>query len=382
MDAISFWLVIASLILFVGYILLIAYYKRGWEECPTITPDENFRPAKTVTVIIPARNEQSNIGACISSLQQQSYPSSLLEIIIVDDHSTDDTSGVVKSFGLPNLRLISLAEFVSTDLNSYKKKAIEIGIAQSSGEWIITTDADCTSDPNWISSMMAFQQDTSAELIAGPVKLLARQRFLEIFQALDFLTLQGITAAAVYRQLHIMCNGANLGYSRRAFQAVNGFENIDAIASGDDMLLMHKVQEKFPGKLFYLKSVSVVVTSLPARTWKNFWQQRIRWSSKADKYKDKNIFRILLLVYMFNLALFLLFVISIFNFDAIIVAFILLLCKTVIEFPFVNSVAKFFNEKRLMTYFVLMQPFHLVYVIVAGFLGKFGTYEWKGRKVK
>ena len=85
---------------------------------------------------------------------------------------------------------------------------------------------------------------------------------------------------------------------------------------------------------------------------------------------------------MFNLALFLLFVISIFNFDAIIVAFILLLCKTVIEFPFVNSVAKFFNEKRLMTYFVLMQPFHLVYVIVAGFLGKFGTYEWKGRKVK
>ena len=382
MDAISFWLVIISLILFVGYISLIAYYKRGWEQCPTITPDENVRPSKTVTVIVPARNEQLNIGACIASLQQQSYPSSLLEIIIVDDHSTDDTASVVKALGLPNLRVISLADFVNTDLNSYKKRAIEIGIAQSTGEWIITTDADCTSGRDWISSMMTFQLDTSAELIAGPVKLHARERFLEVFQALDFLTLQGITAAAVYRQLHIMCNGANLGYSRRAFETVNGFEHIDSIASGDDMLLMHKVQEKFPGKLFYLKSPQAVVTSLPARTWKNFWHQRIRWSSKADKYKDKNIFRILLLVYLFNLALFLLFVISIFNFDIIIVAIILLLCKTVIEFPFVNSVAKFFNQKRLMTYFVLMQPFHLVYVIVAGFLGKFGTYEWKGRKVK
>jgi cellulose synthase/poly-beta-1,6-N-acetylglucosamine synthase-like glycosyltransferase len=179
-----------------------------------------------------------------------------------------------------------------------------------------------------------------------------------------------------------MCNGANLAYSRIAFLAVNGFEKIDAIASGDDMLLMLKIDKHFPGKVFYLKSKKAIVTSAPASSWKEFWQQRIRWSSKADQYDDKKIFRILLLVYFFNFFLFTLFLFSIWNFDSLLAAVLLILCKTVVEFPFVNSVAAFFDQRRLMKYFILMQPFHLAYVVVAGFLGKFGRYEWKGRKVK
>ena len=382
MDAVSFWLVIVSLILFIAYAILIGYYKSGWESCPTFTADPNFNPEQQVTVIIPARNEASSIAACLSSMRAQTYPASLLQIFVVDYHSEDQTAEIVKSFNLPNLKLITLRDFVQSNLNSYKKKAIEVAISQSSSHWIITTDADCTADPEWLSTIMAYQLSTSAEMIAGPVKLQTRDKFLEVFEALDFLTMQGITAAAIHRKLHIMCNGANLGYSRQAFEAVNGFENIDSVASGDDMLLMHKIQQQFPDKIFYLKSKDAIITSHPTGNWKNFWQQRIRWSSKADKYEDKNIFRILLLVYVFNLVLFLLFVISIFNFDTLLVAILLLLCKTVVEFPFVNSVARFFNQQRLMFYFIFMQPFHLMYVITAGFLGKFVRYEWKGRKVK
>ena len=382
MDVVSFWLVVISLILFIGYAILIAYYKRGWEECPVFEPDQSFSPNKKVTVVIPARNEEANILACLSSIQKQRYPQSLIEIIVVDDHSEDRTASVVETFPASNVRLIRLEEFVDTKINSYKKMAIGVAITHSNGDWIITTDADCTAGPNWIWNIMAHEASSSAELIAAPVRLTARDRALEIFQSLDFLTLQGITAAAVHRRLHIMCNGANLAYSKKAFHAVNGFENIDGLASGDDMLLMQKIENHFPGKTSYLKNKEAIVTSLPAHNWKAFWQQRIRWSSKADTYQDKKIFQILLLVYFFNFFLLALFIMSAWNITTFLVALLLLLCKTVIEFPFVNSVTSFFGQKKLMFYFPFFQPVHLIYVVIAGFLGKFTRYEWKGRKVK
>ena len=382
MDSLSFWLVIVALILFVAYAFLIRFYKKGWEECPTFHSSESYQPSKKVSVLIPARNEEKNIRTCLSSLQKQIYPTHLLEVLVIDDHSEDKTAELVRSFPMSNIHLIDLSEFVDGQLNAYKKKAIAVGISQSTGDWIVTTDADCTAGPEWIKEMMAYQEMKSAEFIAAPVKLSPRENFLEVFQTLDFLTLQGITAAAIQRNLHSMCNGANLGYSKQSFLEVKGFENIDDLASGDDMLLMQKIKEKFPEKIAYLKSEAAIVTTHPAQTWRRFWNQRIRWSSKADKYQDKKIFRILLMVYFFNLSLLVLFLMTPWNFNAFLVAMLLLLCKTVIEFPFVNTVARFFGQGRLMYYFIFLQPFHIVYVVIAGFLGKFGKYEWKGRKVK
>ena len=382
MDLLSFWVVIFALILFIGYAYLIRFYKKGWDDCPLYESDENFRPSKKVTVIIPARNEEKNIQACLTSLQKQTYPSLLLEVLVVDDHSEDGTAEVVRNFPMSNLHLIPLKDFLGSNINAYKKKAIEVGIGQATGEWIVTTDADCTAGPDWIREIMSYHEKTNAVIVAGPVKLTPRDNFLEAFQTLDFLTLQGITAAAVHRKLHTMCNGANLAYSKEAFHAVNGFQEIDGIASGDDMLLMQKVRTKFPDGIAYIKSQHAIVATQPAHSWRGFWNQRIRWSSKADRYQDKKIFRILLLVYFFNLALLLLFIMTPWNFDAFIVAILLVLCKTVVEYPFTNSVAKFFGQARLMAAFLFLQPFHLFYVVVAGFLGKFGKYQWKGRTVK
>jgi len=306
----------------------------------------------------------------------------LYEILVVDDHSEDKTAEVVTRFPISNLRLISLKDFVHDETNSYKKKAIEVAVQQAVGEWIITTDADCIAPVDWILNIMAFQESQQLEFVAAPVKIFANEKLLEIFQALDFITLQGITGGAVYRNLHVMCNGANLAYSKKSFQEVNGFKDIDGLASGDDMFLMQKIRNRFPGKTGYLKSKNAIVITQAAKTWRAFLQQRIRWSSKADKYQDKKIFRALLLVYAFNFFLLALFTGSIFYPDTVFIAILLLFSKTLVEFPFVRSVAKFFNQQKLMFYFAFLQPLHIIYVVVAGFLGKFGTYEWKGRKVK
>src|SRR5437763_11590717 len=141
MHLVSFWLVIISLLLFIAYAILIAIYKKGWQQCPEFESRDRFIPTKKVSVIIPARNEERTIGTCLASLQKQNYPASLLETIVVDDHSEDATADVVSGFHSPNIKLIRLKEFVDGKINSYKKKAIEVAVSQSTGEWIITTDA-------------------------------------------------------------------------------------------------------------------------------------------------------------------------------------------------------------------------------------------------
>lgn len=189
-----------------------------------------------------------------------------------------------------------------------------------------------------------------------------------------------------------MCNGANLAYTRKAFEEAGGFSGIDSIASGDDMLLMHKIYKRYPGKVMFLKSKEAVVQTEPVKTIGEFFNQRIRWASKAGKYDDKRIFWVLLLVYIVNVILLLLPVValtvnvqySMFNtqYSIGVLWMVLLFLKTSIELFFLYPVAKFFDKRKLLWLFPLMQPFHILYTVVAGFLGAFGTYTWKERSVK
>lgn len=179
-----------------------------------------------------------------------------------------------------------------------------------------------------------------------------------------------------------MCNGANLGYEKKAFDEVNGFSGIDQIASGDDMLLMHKISRKYPGQIHYLKSKEAIVSTQPMKTWREFFNQRIRWASKAKHYDDKRIFWVLLLVYLFNLSFLTLLIAGFFNYYYWFCLLGSWIAKTIIEFPFLYSVASYFNKKPLMNYFFFFQPLHIVYTILSGLWGQFGKYEWKGRRVR
>src|SRR5439155_15393832 len=239
----------------------------------------------------------------------------LYQVIVVDDLSEDATSAVIKNMKqkFSNLTLIELKNFVDVKLNSYKKKSIETAIANSSYEWIITTDADCEVSKQWLKLFDNFIQTKDPVFIAAPVKFVNSNSFLSIFQCLDFLSLQGITAASVSAGFLSMCNGANLAYKKEAFNAVKGFKGIDNIASGDDMLLMHKIQKRFPKKNGYLINKDIIVSTPPMPDVKSFINQRIRWASKATSYSDKKIFLVLLLVYIFNFFLFVLPFIAIFN---------------------------------------------------------------------
>jgi cellulose synthase/poly-beta-1,6-N-acetylglucosamine synthase-like glycosyltransferase len=387
-------LFILTILLFVVYAALLVYYRMAWQQLPA--PPPLTQPSTAITIIIPARNEEAAIGNCLNSIIRQHYPAHLLQIIVADDFSTDRTAAIVRTFDGKNVQLLQLSDFVTDPLNSYKKKAIELAIAQSTGELIVTTDADCTVPPLWLQTIVAFYEKERPAFIAAPVSFLPSPsgeglgvRLLKIFQALDFMTLQGITGASVHKKMHTMCNGANLAYERSAFYEVDGFKNIDHIASGDDMLLMHKIYERYPERVLFLKSRDAIVQTAPVQTIRQFFNQRIRWASKADKYTDKRIFPVLLLVYLFNVLLLILPIIAVFAHSSFVILhspfvfwLLLLTLKTIAELYFLYPVAKFFNKTILLWWFPLAQPFHILYTVIAGWLGKFGNYTWKGRNVK
>ncbi len=377
-------LISVTILLFLIYGGLIIYYRQNWLQIPVgntqlATGNEQI----FISVIIPARNEEENIGACLKSILNQSYPTYLFEIIVVDDFSTDSTAQTINLFSDKNVTLIHLKDFTGEGkLNSYKKKAIETAISKAKGELIVTTDADCIVPNLWLQTIVTFYEKYHPVFITAPVAYYGENNFLKIFQSLDFMTLQGITGASVHKKFHNMCNGANLAYERKAFIEVNGFAGIDNIASGDDMLLMHKIFERYPDRVLFLKSQDAIVQTKPAGTIKEFLNQRIRWASKADKYTDKKITAVLLLVYLFNAWILLLSILCIF-YPYLFYWFIgLLIAKTIIELCFLYPVAKFFNKEKLLWWFILAQPLHILYTVIAGWLGKFGSYKWKERKVK
>jgi len=164
-------LFIISISLFVIYALLIIFYRWSWRSILDFRfKVSDFKSTTKISVIIPARNESQNIGACLQSIINQSYAKELFEVIVVDDHSTDDTAAIVTAFDLPNLKLIALKDFVDANgINSYKKKAIEIALRQSSGDLIVTTDADCIVPANWLQTIAAFYQEKKPSFIVMPV---------------------------------------------------------------------------------------------------------------------------------------------------------------------------------------------------------------------
>jgi len=367
---------IVLILLTLGYGLLILYYYSAWRSVPEFLPPER-RPKTRLSVIIPARNEERHIPGLLDSLRVQTYPKDLVETVVVDDHSTDSTAEIVACD--LSVRLIRLEGEI---VNAQKKKAIETGIRSGQGEFILTTDADCILPPSWLETMAAFRESRNSAFIAAPVRLSCNNSWLERFQCLDFLVLQGITAGSVHRGVHALCNGANLGYERAAFEAVNGFAGIDHIASGDDLLLMQKIRSRYRDRVHYLKSNSAIVISAPMSTWSELVHQRIRWASKTFHYKDARLFAVLALVFAFNLTFLFLLVAGFWNFWYWLTFIILMIIKTLVELPFVASVARFYGQERLLTSFFFFQPLHIAYTIIVGFLGQLGTYRWKGRRVR
>ncbi len=370
------------ILLSAGYVLLILYFFMGWMRLNEYIPPVKM-PVTKVTVVVPVRNESANIVNLLNDLRDQHYNKALFEVIIVDDHSTDNTLQLVNNFAMSNLRVISLGDDKSLAIanRANKKIGIDKAVRSANGELIITTDADCHPGSNWIATMVAYYEEHHPVMIAGMVSYFPDSSFLGKFQTLDFLSLVGIAAASIQNGFYNLCNGANLAYTKAAYIEVDGFSNIDHIPSGDDMMLMHKMAKKFGDKIAYLKNKDAIVYTSTEKDFAAFWNQRVRWTSKSTHYEDKRITAILSFVYLMNLLIVACLVIGLFFPPMLKLAMWMFLTKLCIDTIFTYAVTKFFRRENLLWLFLPMQAVHVLYIILIAPAGVFGKYNWKGRRI-
>ena len=164
-------LLIPSIILLLVYSILIFYYRLVWKKIPVFKMPVDAQPKTKISVIIPARNEENNIAACLDSLAEQDYPKDLLEIIVADDHSTDETAGIVNRYAGSGIILLELKKEMtdSPQTSGSKKAAITAAIKKSTGTLIITTDADCLFPKKWLRTLVSFYETYHPVFIAAPV---------------------------------------------------------------------------------------------------------------------------------------------------------------------------------------------------------------------
>lgn len=367
-----FLLILGALLLY--YLTYIYIFYKGLER--------KYLAANTailkVSVVVAAYNEQKTITQLLTSLINQDYPQNMYELIIVDDDSTDKTREIVRHFQekAPNLRLYQTNP--ESTIRSRKKNALSLGVKESKGDIILTTDADCVVGHQWISGMVRYF-GRGVGMVAGFSEPLihdwAKTSFIQKYEYLDTIGLFFAAAGAIGSNKPFSCSGQNLGFTRDAFDNVNGYERIKNYISGDDVLLMQLLQ-RAGYKIRFAFGQETYAATRSERNLGAFLNQRTRWASneKPQAFLNREFFFYLIDVFLLNVCI--LAGMFFFPLHVGIVWFV----KAVSEYIILKRGMDRFKIKNqrmlLFPLWVILQP---VYITVVGIGGKFNLFSWKKR---
>lgn len=341
------------------YVGLIAYYCYAWQSfVPASKANTMADPSLEVVILIPFKNEADNLPLLIEDINNQIHQSPNCRFVFINDHSTDNSVEIINTYS--HLQVID-------NLGKGKKAGLITGIEATASELIITLDADCSIGPMWLSTILLSYQQSVSNLLILPVGMRDNGTLWGRVQCVEFQSLVASTAASAMGNHAIMCNGANLAYQRKLVQNPSEVLNME-YASGDDMFLLDHAK-KINANISYVKSKEAMATIAP-ETWKHFWRQRMRWSTKSPGYKDVEIITIGLLVLFANLTLL---VLPFINSQVALVTFIL---KALVDVVFLYMTASFWDTKKYVYLSLFITPLYPVYVMVS-VIGAVFSKAWK-----
>lgn len=335
----------------------------------------------TFSVVIAARNEEHNIRSCLRSVFSQNIPCSNYEVIVVNDRSDDRTSEILAELKSEyrNLKVLEITETVPGI--SPKKNAVSKGIAASSNELVVFTDADCIVPSGWLSCIgRHFDSET------GLVQGITAYRFIpgmnKLFfglQAIDFLSHGVVAAAAIGADLPINSNANNFAFRRKTFEEIGGYgSKASRVVSGDDDLLLQRVWKSSKWKVAFMADPAGTVETNPTPTVSAAFEQRKRWGSKTVHYCAPQV-ALLSSVFLFYLSIALSFAGTLFDRSSLPLFISLLLVKMAGETALLVPGTRIFRKEQLRPFIPLASFIQLPMVIAAVLLGVFGRFGWKGQ---
>ncbi|MDI1235046.1 MAG: glycosyltransferase [bacterium] len=345
---------------FIGYI--ITHIKLNFSKSES--------PIAKVSILIPCRNEAKNIANCLRSIAWQTLPINQYDIIIIDDFSEDDTVKIATEFK-NKLPLTILHNSMPG-----KKNALALGINHAVNDCIITTDADCTMEKDWLKSMLYSFENRNLKMLCGPVNLKSDGSFFQNLQQTESAAIVGISATMLNIRKPATCNGANLMFSRAAFKELNGYGNHQQLASGDDDLLLHTFYRQDATRVGYELNYNAMVYPAACKNFAEFLNQRSRWLSKRKFYAYPWNSRLQGLIVIQLLTFYSLLIIALSTGHLLAIA--LILNKYLFDLMLGVKLKRVFNFKYLQ---ILLMPFYEFYIVIVLVYARFSKIKWKGRGV-
>jgi biofilm PGA synthesis N-glycosyltransferase PgaC len=357
------------------YAIMVLYAIFGWKK---LEVEEEIEPSLGISILVAARNESYTIETVIRDIFNQSYAAALFELIVIDDHSEDDTLEKCQALKaeFPQLKVLSNTS------GEGKKAALQTGMKEAQFGIIATVDADCRVPSEWLISMMSHWKKNQTKMLLGPIVLEPAVTVLERVQSLEMLAIMGLTGGFASHQKPIMANGANLFFEKQAFEELGGYGSSEN-PSGDDVFTMLKFSEKWPDSVQFVKHYEAVVLTRPQPTYSAFWQQRKRWLSKKGGYNNLLVKGTAVITYLANVAAFV-------SLIAIIVAFgsywtdrlmWLLFVKTLLDLMITRTVSRDLQPHCGIGHILIAEIFITIYVTFLGIFGNVRNYVWKGRNI-
>lgn len=372
-------LIVIFLILLIHYIIFISKIYFGLSKLNNKVTDQI--PIEFVSIIVPFRNEAKNILNTYNSLTAQDYLNEKYEIIFVNDSSDDDSLQLLEN--LPkkgNVFVHSVSKNFS--INAHKKRAIRFGLEKSKGEIIVTTDADCIHQKDWLKNLLKFM-DEKTGFVSGPVEFNSNENLFTKIQRLEFAGLVITGAGLIGSGNPIICNAANIAYRKKAFDEVGGFTYQMTFSSGDDELLMQKIHRDTDYQIKFALDKNAIVSTEASPSVKDFYQQRKRWASKGLFYGDNLLLLKLVLIFLFYLSLIIQPILGfIISAKFFLIFFVTFFLKIFAEFLLLKKGIRLLFDAEILKPFLITEILQVPYILVSGFMGMFGNLVWKDRKIK
>ena len=376
MELISIVLVVVLLV----YVVLILQLILGFNKVKSFEV-KDVTPKTAFTIVVPFRNEANNLPDLLHSFSRLNYPINLIQLIMVDDFSKDDSAKIYNQWRLNH-------EAVDTTLlenlllsNSPKKDALARAIPIAKHDWIITTDADCIVNKNWLLTLDNYIQTFNPEMIVGAVMYETKNNWFHHFQQLDLMSLQGVTIGSFGIRKPFMCNGANFAYTKKIFLELDGFNGNEKMASGDDVFLLQKAVNVNKEKVHYLKNKDFIVKTKPENDLFKLFMQRVRWAGKSIGYKSSYAKFLAVVVLLMNLGLTSAFYLLPFTFLNWKIVLIVFLTKYSVDYILLYKSNTYLRKGKFFIPIAssIIYPF---FSSLVGIYSLFGSFSWKGRRFK
>jgi cellulose synthase/poly-beta-1,6-N-acetylglucosamine synthase-like glycosyltransferase len=326
-----------------------------------------------VSILIAARNEEHSIRTALESILKLNYPKSLLDVIIINDHSTDRTYAYAKEYAEQYAHISVMNISADSDGLTGKMNALAQGIQQATGDIILITDADCLVPPDWVENYIHFFIPEVG--MVGGLTILESKGFFAKVQALDWIFLQTIASGTAGIGLPVTILGNNFAFRKNVYLEVGGFAKI-GFSVTEDMALMQAISRKTKWKILYPLVKHTAIKSVPAPSIKSFYQQRKRWIIGGRKVSWWGYF---LMFSAFSAHLLMLLVWPL-NLISTLSITLLSLCLLA-DFLLLYTILARIKQKQLLVLFIAFELFYIFYTLTLALLFIVpATVNWKGRK--